>query len=56
MRVNHTKVERRIRHIRIRERNKHGTINRRIALVSANIRLDRLSVIPPVPGRDVRQR
>ncbi len=56
MRVNHTKIERRIRRIRIRKCNEHRPINRRIALVSANIRLDRLTVIDPVPGRDVRQR
>jgi hypothetical protein len=56
MRINHTKIKRRKRNIRIRKRNEHRPINRRIPLVRTNIRLDRLSIVHAIHARDVRQR
>jgi len=56
MRINHTKIKRRIRNIRIRKRNEHRPINRGITFISTNIRLNRLTVIHAIHARDVRQR
>jgi hypothetical protein len=56
MRINKTQIKRRIRNIRIRNRNKHRPINIRIALISAHIRLDRHAVIQAVLARDVELR
>lgn len=57
MRINTTQIKRRIRLIRIRHRNKHRPINRRIALVRRNIRLDRHARIQPARriDRDIHQ-
>lgn len=56
MRINKAQIKRRIRNIRVRNRNEHRPINRRIPLISAHIRLDRRAIIHAVPARDVRQR
>ena len=56
MLINHTKIKRRIRNIRIRKRNEHRPINRRIPLIRTNIRLNRLSIIHPVSRRHIGQR
>ena len=56
MGINHAQIERRKRKIRIRQRNKHRPIDRRITLVRAHIRLNGHTRIPADIGqRRVRE-
>jgi hypothetical protein len=56
MRINKTQIERRRHKIRIRQRNKHRPINRRIALIGTHIWLNGLSIIQIIVPRDIFER
>ena len=55
MRINHTQIKRRIRRIRIRQRNKHRLINDRVTLIHEPGGLVRIPAVRP-RGRQIRVR